>query len=216
MQALMDAPAMQALTEPTIQEKKYFVITNQFGDWKPPFKMISGYLFIQLNVWDHNFFKFCTGQPLKMGKRNVAGQSHYFPFFEELVALRNQLSQKAFEDSIADLEDLNDHEHRQQGKKRRKVHRKARMSDVGLAGEIVRGRMDYDDIEQELVFVFGCMRSELWLHATTTSLAFVQRAMHADFCRGDARQPRTRRGRRAIAAEASDEQSDADQADDAA
>ena len=174
---------------PNIQEKSYISISNPFkDDWRPTFRKVGDELFIQLRQFDHEFFKHCTGQPLKWGKRDNSGQHHCFPFWDELVKLRNDLSQAAFEAALVNDDDDEDEE----PVMKRVKPRKARMSDAGLAGEVVRGSMTYGAHAQSIAFIFGCRGANVWMLANADTLAFVQHAMHSNFVRGD-RHPEVQR-----------------------
>lgn len=165
---------MQAFMRPKVEEKTYFVISNPFKeDWQPEWKRVDGEVFVKIDKFECDFFRYCTGQAIKWGKRHDS-QNHYFPFWDDLINLRNQLSQTAFEKKLEDMR-----EDAGQGKRVRA--RKARMSDAGLAGEVVEGIMKFGHLEQTAKMLFGCRGAHVWVSIDPDVLAFIQHAMHSNF-----------------------------------
>lgn len=66
--------------QPKVEEKTLVVISNPFKkDWMPEWKKVGDEVFVKLDKWNEDCFKFLTGQCLRTGRR-VAPQHHYFPF----------------------------------------------------------------------------------------------------------------------------------------
>ena len=98
--------------QPTMEEKSYYVIKNPFVDyWKHVFKTICEEVCILLDPFcDFTFSRYCTGDVLKMATRNATGQCHYFRFWKDLIKLRKDRSQAAFEAALASMHDCDDDE----------------------------------------------------------------------------------------------------------
>jgi hypothetical protein len=172
--------AVQAFMRPRIQEKTYFVISNPFKDmWQPEWKRVGGDAFIKLDKYDRDFFKHCTGSAIAWGTK-AAAQNHYFPFWEDLVKLRNDASQAAFERVIDGMRE-------DESVQKKQKPRRAIMSDAALAGEVVQGTMRFGNHTQDAKMLFGCRGTHVWVQADEDVVAFIQHAIHSNFVSEHAR-----------------------------
>ena len=183
--------AMQAFMRPKVEEKTYVVISNPFkDDWHPEWKRVGGNIYIKLDQYNRDFFRHCTGTSAKWGRGWSDSQNHYFPFWHDLIKLRNDVSQAAFEKVFEEMRDEKD------DNAKRQKPRKAKMSDAGLAGEEVQGTMRFGGHVQDVKLLFGSRGSELWVQPDEDVLAFIQHAMHSNFVSEHSRpEPKKPRGK---------------------
>lgn len=166
---------MQSRMLPKVQEEVSQKIGNPFKkDWKPAWRKVEGQVFVKLDKWDQDCFKFMVGETLKKASKG-SPQNHYFPFWELLVKTRNDYSQTAFEKVLQDARGEED-----PPKKRQKA-RKAKMSDAALAGDVVKCKLDFGPNTIEAGMLFGTRGADLYVSADPEVLLFIQRALHHDF-----------------------------------
>ena len=93
---------------PEIEKIENYRVKNAFNpDWQPQHQVVDGVVFVKLYKYDTDFFRFCTGEPIKWGKKRDP-QCHYLEFYELLFKLRNAASQKAFQQTIQEVRDAAD------------------------------------------------------------------------------------------------------------
>lgn len=181
---------MQAFMRPVVETKTYIVVTNPFNDnWEPESKLVLGETFVLVDKYDTHFFKFCTGEPIRWGTK-AKGQNHYFEFWETLVKIRNDASQNAFNRALDEIREAADN---QDARRRPAGHRRAKLSDAGLAGEVMNIKMQFGALEHETKVLFGCRGSAMWVRSDVDTLAFIQHAMYANYLSNEERPPVRRR-----------------------
>jgi hypothetical protein len=178
---------MQAFMRPTVENK--IVVTNPFNErWEPESKVVRAETFVLVNKYDTPFFKFCTGDPL--GGVNDPMDRTTTSFWEELVKIRNDASQNAFNRALDEIREAAD----EADDRRRPInHRRAKLSDAGLAGEVMDIKMKFGALEHATKVLFGCRGSPVWVRGDVDTLAFIQHAMCANYLSNDERPPVRRR-----------------------
>ena len=165
-----------------------YKITNPLHNgWKPAHQVVNDELFVVIDKYDTDFFKFCTGEHIRFGARRDP-QCHYFEFYEQVLKRRNNESQKAFRKAIQEVRDAAD-EDDGAPRKRQKI-RQAKMTDVGIAGEVVEVVLDFAGRQMPTKMLYGCRGAPMWVRADPDTLGFIQHAIHANFI---ANVPRPRR-----------------------
>ena len=176
---------------PAVIKQEYYKITNPLHNgWRPVHQVVDGEVFVLIDKYDTDFFKFCTGEHIRWG-RGRQPQCHYFEFYEGLLRLRNDESQAAFQKALQEIRDA-----AEDGPGKRQKTRKIKMSDVGIAGEIINVTMRFAGTEYVTKMLFGCRGAPMWVHADPDALGFIQRALHANFI-DNHQNPRTSRQARA-------------------
>ena len=170
---------MQPFMRPEVEKIVSYKITNPLHKgWMPKHQVVNDDLFVVIDKYDTDFFKFCTGEHIRWGKGRDP-QCHYFEFYEAILQLRNSESQKAFVKAIQDIRDAAD-ERADAPRKHQKI-RAAKMSDVGIAGEVVDVVMEFAGRQMPSKMLFGCRGSSMYVRADPDSMGFIQHAMHANF-----------------------------------
>jgi hypothetical protein len=170
---------MQPFMRPEVEKIVSYKITNPLHNgWMPQHQVVNDDLFVVIDKYDTDFFKFCTGEHIRWGQRRDP-QCHYFEFYESILQLRNSESQKAFAKAIQDIRDAAD-ERADVPRKRQKI-RRAKMSDVGIAGEVVDVVLEFAGRQMPSKMLFGCRGTPLYVKADPSALGFIQHAMHANF-----------------------------------
>ena len=166
---------MQSRMLPTVKEEVSQKVGNPFKkDWKPAWRKVEGQVFVKLDKWDQDCFKFMVGESLKTTAKG-SPQNHYFPFWELMVKTRNDSSQTAFEKVLEDARG------EEEPPKKRQRARKAKMSDAALAGDVVKCKLDFGPNTIEADMIFGTRGADLYVSADPYVLLFIQRALHHDF-----------------------------------
>jgi hypothetical protein len=172
---------------PTFEQKIIQCISNPFNkNWQPQWVDIDGNAFVKLDQFDEAFYKYCTGQCIRWGTRDRKEQNHYFPFWDDLVKLRNRLSQEAFERVLTEMRDVAPTD---DGPRKKQKVRKAKMSDQSLAGRVVEGVMKFGDHTQAVKMTFGVRGADLYVNMDVDVLAFIQHGMHQNFVAEHLRPP---------------------------
>ena len=164
---------------PQVQKVETYKITNPLHNgWEPRHQVVHDDVFVVIDKYDTDFFKFCTGEHIRWGQRSNS-QCHYFEFYESMLQLRNSESQTAFAKAIQDIRDAAD-ERADAPRKRQKI-RRAKMSDVGIAGEVVDVVLEFAGRQMPSQMLFGCRGSPMYVKADPSTIGFIQHAMHANF-----------------------------------
>ena len=164
---------------PEVEKVVSYKITNPLHNgWMPQHQVVNDDLFVVIDKYDTDFFKFCTGEHIRWGQRRDP-HCHYFEFYESILQLRNSESQKAFAKAIQDIRDAAD-ERADAPRKRQKI-RRAKMSDVGIAGEVVDVVLEFAGRQMPSQMLFGCRGAPMYVRADPDSMGFIQHAMHANF-----------------------------------
>ena len=175
---------------PEVEKVVSYKITNPLHNgWMPQHQVVNDDLFVAIDKYDTDFFKFCTGEHIRWGQRRDP-QCHYFEFYESILQLRNSESQTAFVRAIQDIRDAAD-ERADAPRKRQKI-RRAKMSDVGIAGEVVDVVLEFAGRQMPSQMLFGCRGAPMYVRADPDSMGFIQHAMHANFIANVPRPARTR------------------------
>jgi hypothetical protein len=170
---------MQPFMLPQVQKVETYKITNPLHTgWEPKHQVVNDDVFVVIDKYDTDFFKFCTGEHIRWGQRSNS-QCHYFEFYETMLQRRNAESQVAFVKAIQDIRDASD-ERADVPRKRQKI-RRAKMSDVGIAGEVVDVVLEFAGRQMPSKMLFGCRGTPLYVKADPSALGFIQHAMHANF-----------------------------------
>ena len=170
---------MQPFMRPEIEKIVSYKVKNAlYAGWQPEHQVVNDAVFVQVHKYDTDFFRFCTGEPIRWGKKRDP-QCHYFEFFESLIKLRNRASQNAFQLAIQEVRDVADQD--ADGPRKRQKIRKVKMSDVSIAGEVVDVTLEFSGRQQASQMLFGCRGSPLYVSADPDSLGFIQHAMQANF-----------------------------------
>ena len=201
---------MQSRMLPTVTEEVSQKIGNPFKkDWKPTWRKVDGQVFVKLNKWDQDCFKFMVGEALKTTAKG-APQNHYFPFWELMIKARNDASQTAFEKVLEDA-----HGEDQEPPKKRQRPRRAKMSDAALAGDVVKCKLAFGPNTIVADMIFGTRGADLYVSADPVVLLFIQKAIHHDFINEHTRpEPKLQRHSKEQTAKADDKNDDADEHDD--
>lgn len=198
---------MQSRMLPTVQEEVSQKLSNPFKkDWKPVWRKVEGQVFVKLNKWDQDCFKFMVGEALKTTAKGFP-QNHYFPFWELMVKTRNDSSQTAFEKVLEDARA------EEEPPKKRQRARRAKMSDSALAGDVVKCKLDFGPSTIEADMLFGTRGADLYVVADPYVLQFIQRALHHDFINEHPRpepKPRYSKGQTAKGDDKKDDEHDDD------
>lgn len=164
---------------PEVEKIVSYKVKNPLHDgWQPEHQIVNNDVFVRINKHDTDFFKFCTGEHIRWSKKRDP-QCHYFEFFESMMKLRNSESQKAFQRAIQEVRDAADQD-MDMPRKRQKM-RRSKMSDVGIAGEVVDVVLEFSGRQQSSQMLFGCRGAPLFVRADPDSMGFIQHAMHANF-----------------------------------
>ena len=170
---------MQPFMRPAVEKIVSYTITNPLHKcWKPAHQVVNDEVFVVIDKYDTDFFKFCTGEHIRFGARRNP-QCHYFEFYEQVLKLRNIESQKAFRKAIQEVRDAAD-EDDAAPRKRQKI-RQAKMTDVGIAGEVVEVVLDFAGRQMPTKMMYGCRGAPMWVRADSDTLGFIQHAIHANF-----------------------------------
>ena len=174
---------------PEIEQIVSYRIKNAFHDgWQPEHQVVDDVVFVKVDKYDTDFFRFCTGEPIRWGKKRDP-QCHYFEFYESLMTLRNTASQDAFQKAVQEVRDAADQD-ADEPRKRQKI-RKAKLSDISIAGAVVNVTLEFSGRQQASQMMFGCRGSPLYIRADPDSLGFIQRAIQSNFVANVPRPPRT-------------------------
>ena len=172
---------------PEIEQIISYRIKNAFhAGWQPDHKVVDDVVFVKLDKYDTDFFRFCTGEPIRWGKKRDP-QCHYLEFFESLMNLRNNASQDAFEKAVQEVRDAADQD-ADVPRKRQKI-RKAKQSDISIAGEVVDVIIEFSGRQQPSQMLFGTRGAPLFVKADPDSLGFIQHGMQANFVANVPRPP---------------------------
>ena len=144
---------MQQFMKPVFQKVEYYKISNPLHTaWQPAHQIVQCDLFICLDKYNTDFFKFCTGEHIRWGKGRQP-QCHYLPFFEELVKVRNLESQAAFRRA---LEDIREAANGDEPPKKKPHVRQCKMSDAAIAGEVIHVCTHFGGNTLNTKMLFGC------------------------------------------------------------
>ena len=160
-----------AMASHCVMETK-LVVTNDFkSNWVPETQDVDNATFMRLCKWDRCFVMFCTGKALQFsgGPR----QDVNVGFFEKLQRIRTTAVNAAVAAVLeADTED---------GAKKRKRTRKARLSDRVLVPPIINimgpALHDATGLVHEALpmrVLFGIKNHDLWIEATPQNLEYMR------------------------------------------
>lgn len=204
---------MQSRMLPTVKEEVSQKIGNPFKkDWKPAWRKVDEQVFVKLDKWDQDCFKFMVGEALKTTAKG-APQNHYFPFWELMIKTRNDASQTAFEKVLEDARGED-----QEPPKKRQRPRRAKMSDAALAGDVVKCKLVFGPNTIVADMIFGTRGADLYVSADPLVLLFIQKALHHDFINEHPRpepQPRYVKGKTAKGDDKKDDGAEHDDDQDA-
>jgi len=105
------------------------------------------------------------------------------------MTLRNTASQDAFQKAVQEVRDAADQD-ADEPRKRQKI-RKAKLSDISIAGAVVNVTLEFSGRQQASQMMFGCRGSPLYIRADPDSLGFIQHAIQSNFVANVPRPPRT-------------------------
>ena len=165
---------------------KLVINSQHVTDWVPEQQKIEGHdaPFIRIDKVDREFYRFCTGESLKWGKRDSKGgwEFKHFPFWDALKRSRNAASQKSFEETRADDDEP-------AGKKPKKP-KIAKQEDAALVPVVTVELQNHDEETVVATMLFGVRGSPLWVKAEQRVIEFIKDAMNHDFLQGYAKSAR--------------------------
>ena len=165
------------------------VFNNGSSSWMPETETVDDITFVKIDFKDRAFFRFCTGNAIKLGKQYE--ESRYLLACSiDFVKARSDACQAAFEQMQRNMRQeeaaVNDHHDGDERKKERgrKRPRKARDDDALTVGAYVTVTFEHGDDSHDMKARFGMKKSELWIEANVANIKFVMNAMHDDYTNG--------------------------------